>query len=210
MRTVETADRVVAMPQEHDAVPPTRAVAPASSVGSARSLGPVGDAVADEAGLRAAFLAYGSELLGFARRSLRGSAAAEDVVQETFARAWRSRHRFDPELGSLRTWLFAIERRALLDLVGRQARQHTEPLEEGDGVAVEDRVDAALLSWQLTTVLDRLDEDHRLVITELYFNGRTSREVSSLFGIPEGTVRSRAFYALRTLRGHLEDVGRNP
>jgi RNA polymerase sigma-70 factor, ECF subfamily len=210
VRTVDTTDRAVAVPPSHDAVPPTRAVAPAPSGGSDQGPGLADDAVADEAGLRAAFLAHGSELLGFARRSLRGSASAEDVVQETFARAWRSRHRFDPELGSLRTWLFAIERRAVLDVVGRQARQQTEPLADGDGAAIEDRVDAALLSWQLATVLARLDDDHRLVITELYFNGRTSREVSSLFGIPEGTVRSRAYYALRTLRGHLEDVGWNP
>lgn len=208
MRAIDSADRAAAVTPAHDAVPPTRAMAPPTV--SAKGSDPACAAVADEAGLRAAFLAYGSELLGFARRSLRGGAAAEDVVQETFARAWRSRHRFDPELGSLRTWLFAIERRALLDVVGRQARQPTEPLAEGDGTTIEDRVDAALLSWQLATVLERLDDVHRLVITELYFNGRTSREVSSLFGIPEGTVRSRAYYALRTLRGHLEDVGWNP
>jgi RNA polymerase sigma-70 factor (ECF subfamily) len=184
-------------------------VAPAA-VGSTGRLRLVGDAVADEAGLRAAFLDHGAELLGFARRALRGSATAEDVVQETFARAWRSRHRFDPALGSLRTWLFAIERRAILDAMGRQSRHETVPLADADGDAVEDRVDAALLSWQLSTVLEHLDDDHRLVIAELYFNGRTSREVSTLFGIPEGTVRSRAFYALRTLRGLLEDVGWNP
>ncbi|HEV3212700.1 MAG TPA: sigma-70 family RNA polymerase sigma factor [Acidimicrobiales bacterium] len=210
MRTVDTTDRADAVTLGHDAVPPIRAVAPATSMGRGAGLRLVGDPVADEAGLRAAFLAYGSELLGFARRSLRGSSSAEDVVQETFARAWRSRHRYDPDLGSLRTWLFAIERRALLDVVKRQSRQQTEPLSEADGATVEDRVDAALLSWQLATVLERLDDDHRLVITELYFNGRTSREVSSLFGIPEGTVRSRAYYALRTLRAHLEDVGWNP
>jgi RNA polymerase sigma-70 factor (ECF subfamily) len=183
-------------------------VAPSRPAGAAPPT--PGDAVADEAGLRAAYLAHGSELLGFARRSLRGAPAAEDVVQETFARAWRSRRRFDPTLGSLRTWLFAIERRVLVDHVSREAKRRTEPLEDGEESSAEDRVDAALLSWQLSSVLERLDDDHRLVLAELYFNGRTSREVSTLFGIPEGTVRSRAFYALRTLRAHLEAVGWNP
>ena len=76
---------------------------------------------------------------------------------------------------------------------------------------MEDRVDAALARLAgRPTVLEHLDATHRLVIAELYFNGRTSREVSTLFGIPEGTVRSRAFYALRSLRGLLEDVGWNP
>lgn len=209
MRAVDLADRTEQVAPRHDAVPPTRAAAPTAPAPSGgRRL--AGDAVADEAGLRAAFLAHGAELLGFARRALRGSPAAEDVVQETFARAWRSRHRFDPTLGSLRTWLFAIERRAILDVLDRQSRHETTPLADADAVAIEDRVDQALLSWQLSTVLGHLDADHRLVISELYFNGRTSREVSALFGIPEGTVRSRAFYALRTLRGLLEDVGWNP
>ncbi|HEV7958246.1 MAG TPA: sigma factor, partial [Acidimicrobiales bacterium] len=49
---------------------------------------------ADEAGLREAFLAHGGELFGFARRSLNSTQNAEDVVQETFSRAWRSRARF--------------------------------------------------------------------------------------------------------------------
>jgi len=47
------------------------------------------------------------------------------------------------------------------------------------------------------------------VITELYFNGRTGREVAELFALPEGTVRSRAFYALRMLRLLLEEAGWN-
>jgi RNA polymerase sigma-70 factor, ECF subfamily len=209
VRAVVIADRLDDVAPRRDAVPPTRAVAPAA-VGGTGGSRLVVDTVADEAGLRAAFLAHGSELLGFARRALRGSPSAEDVVQETFARAWRSRHRFDPTLGSLRTWLFAIERRAILDMLERQSRHETVPLADPDAVEVEDRVDAALLSWQLSTVLEHLDADHRLVIAELYFSGRTSREVSTLFGIPEGTVRSRAFYALRTLRGLLEDLGWNP
>ena len=210
MRTAATADRTDEVAPRHDAVPPTRAVAPAAVGGgpgvrdSSATTSPTSLASEGRSSTTA------SELLGFARRALRGSSAAEDVVQETFARAWRSRHRFDPTLGSMRTWLFAIERRVILDVVGKQARQPTEPLADADGATVEDRVDAALLSWQLSTVLERLDADHRLVIAELYFNGRTSREVSTLFGIPEGTVRSRAFYALRTLRRHLEDVGWNP
>ncbi len=162
---------------------------------------------ASESGLREAFLAHGSELLGFARRSLNGAATAEDVVQETFARAWRSRSRFDPSLGTLRTWLFAIERRVLIDTVARQAKHRAEPLDELGEPGAEDRIDAALVGWQLAAVLDKLDAPHRLVITELYFNGRTSREVASLFGIPEGTVRSRAFYALRSLRSLLDEVG---
>jgi RNA polymerase sigma-70 factor (ECF subfamily) len=162
---------------------------------------------ADEEGLRAAFLIHGRELLGFARRTLNDPTHADDVVQETFARAWRSRSRFEPSLGTMRTWLFAIERRVLLDVHSRRSRDAAERLDDEDMVLEDDRVDEALLSLQISAALSALDPEHRLVITELYFNGRSGPEIAALFGIPEGTVRSRAYYALRSLRAHMDDNG---
>jgi RNA polymerase sigma-70 factor (ECF subfamily) len=172
-----------------------------------RSPRPEGSEVCDEAGLRDAFLAHGGELLGFARRSLYSSGSAEDAVQETFARAWRSRSRFDPTLGSLRTWLFTIERRVIIDIGVRQTKLRTVPIDQGEEPVAEDRLETAMLGWQMESALARLDPEHRMVITELYFNGRTGREVAELFALPEGTVRSRAFYALRMLRILLEEAG---
>jgi RNA polymerase sigma-70 factor (ECF subfamily) len=176
-----------------------------------RAHGMRGDAqdpdAADEEGLRAAFLAHGRELLGFARRTLNDPTHADDVVQETFARAWRSRARFEPSLGTMRTWLFSIERRVLLDVHSRWSRDALERLDDEDMVPENDRVDEALLSLQISSALSTLDAEHRLVITELYFNGRSGPEVADLFGIPEGTVRSRAYYALRSLRAHMDDNG---
>jgi RNA polymerase sigma-70 factor (ECF subfamily) len=162
---------------------------------------------ADEAGLRQAFLAHGGELLGFARRSLYSSNNAEDAVQETFARAWRSRSRFDPTLGSLRTWLFTIERRVIIDIGTRQTKTQTVPLDQSEDPAAEDHLETAMLGWQMESALQRLDPEHRMIITELYFNGRSGREVAELFAIPEGTVRSRTFYALRMLRILFEEAG---
>src|SRR5882757_2955639 len=74
-----------------------------------------------EARVREAYTAHGGELHGFALRSLRDSGLAEEAVQETFIRAWRAGERFDPELGSLRTWLFAILRNVVIDLSRRRA-----------------------------------------------------------------------------------------
>ena len=177
-------------------VPPRVAHQAASGVGHA-----------DEAALCDAFLAYGGELLGFARRSLRTPGLAEDAVQECFARAWRSRTRFDPSLGSLRTWLFTIQRRVILDFILAQSSTATIPLDETQLPEPEDRIESAMLGWQVQSALEKLPPEHRMVITELYFNDRTGREVAELFGIPEGTVRSRAFYALRLLRVVLEEAG---
>lgn len=166
-----------------------------------------GPEVVDETSLREAFLTHGGELYGFARRSLNSPESAEDAVQETFSRAWRSRSRFDSTLGSLRTWLFTIERRVILDVSTRQMKNKTFPLDQGNDPSSEDHVEKAMLGWQMESALKRLDPEHRMVVTELYFNGRSGREVAELFGLAEGTVRSRAFYALRMLRLLMEEAG---
>ena len=156
--------------------------------------------------LREAFLTMGGEMLGFARKSLFDGGLADDAVQETFARAWRSRKQFDPDKGSLRTWLFTIERRAIIDLMQKQV-PHLTALDDPAEVATMDGLEDAIVSWQVGDALERLHADHRRVIHELYFNGRSGPEVAALLEIPEGTVRSRAFYALKSLRVLLNEEG---
>ena len=156
--------------------------------------------------LREAFLTMGGEMLGFARKSLFDGGLADDAVQETFARAWRSRKQFDPDKGSLRTWLFTIERRAIIDLMLKQV-PHLTALDDPAEVATMDGLEDAIVSWQVGDALERLHADHRRVIHELYFNGRSGPEVAALLEIPEGTVRSRAFYALKSLRVLLNEEG---
>ncbi len=65
----------------------------------------------DEECVHAAYTAHGAELFRFALRGLGDVGAAQDVVQETFLRAWRAADRFDAGVASLRVWLFAIARR---------------------------------------------------------------------------------------------------
>lgn len=76
-----------------------------------------------EKGVRSAYHAHGPELYRFALRQLGDGVAAQDAVQETFLRAWRAGDRFDPELASLRVWLFAIARNVLLDELRRAGRR---------------------------------------------------------------------------------------
>jgi len=188
--------------------------APSESAGSgtepprtlpSRRTAPVSES-ADEEGLRAAFLAHSGELYGYARRSLADSGASEEVVQETFIRAWRARERFDPEIGSLRTWLFAIERRIVIDHARSRALRQTNPL-PADLVQVGDDIEKALVGWQVEEALRRLRPEHRQVLVETYYRGRSGREVAVELGIPEGTVRSRLFYALQSLRLTLDEMG---
>jgi RNA polymerase sigma-70 factor, ECF subfamily len=162
-------------------------------------------ALADERDVRAAYSAYAGELYGFALRSLGDSGLAEEAVQETFLRAWRAGDRFDPELGSLRTWLFAILRNVVIDL-GR-ARASRPGVAAAGPEPAHDPLDAALLAWQVEEALRRIGEQHRRVLLETYYRGRPYAEVAAELGVPEGTVKSRVYYGLRALRNALEEMG---
>jgi RNA polymerase sigma-70 factor (ECF subfamily) len=160
-----------------------------------------------ELGLRVAWTAHADELYGYARRALGDSAAAEEVVQETFVRAWRAADRYDPER-PLRPWLFAILRNVVIDEARARGRRPV-PREgsDDDAVDVTDPLDRALDAWLVEEALRRIRPDHRSVLVETYYRGRPYAEVATELGIPEGTARSRAFYGLRALRLALEEMG---
>jgi RNA polymerase sigma-70 factor, ECF subfamily len=163
-------------------------------------------ALSRERDVRDAYAAHAGELYGFAVRSLDDAGLAEEAVQETFLRAWRAGDRFDPEIGSLRTWLFAILRNVVIDLGrARSVRPRVAP-EGGIEPAVEP-LEEALLSWQVEEAMRRIGDDHRCVIVETYYRGRPYAEVAEELGVPEGTVKSRVYYGLRALRVVLEEMG---
>jgi RNA polymerase sigma-70 factor (ECF subfamily) len=162
-------------------------------------------ALIDERDVREAYSAHAAELFGFALRSLGDAGLAEEAVQETFLRAWRAGERFDPEIGSLRTWLFAILRNVVIDL-GRARAMRPSVAEGGIEPSVEP-YDEALLAWQIEEAMRRISEQHRRVLVETYYRGRPYAEVAMELGIPEGTVKSRVYYGLRALRVVLEEMG---
>lgn len=171
-----------------------------------RSVTTTAGELADEPGLTAAFTAHGGELFGYARRALGDTGLAEEAVQETFVRAWRSRDRFDPSLGGIRTWLFAIERRIIIDLARKRAVRSVDRLPH-EPPPEDSELDQAMRGWLVEEALRRLRPEHQTVVVEIYFHGRPSAEVAALLGIPEGTVRSRLFYALKALRLALDEIG---
>jgi len=158
-----------------------------------------------EQDVREAYAAHSGELYGFAVRSLGDAGLAEEAVQETFVRAWRAGERFDPEIGSLRTWLFAILRNVVIDL-GR-ARSVRPGVGEGGIEPTVEPFEQALSAWQIEEAMRRIGSEHRRVIFETYYRGRPYAEVAKELGVPEGTVKSRVYYGLRALRVVLEEMG---
>ena len=172
--------------------------------------------LADAEQVHAAYVLHGPELYRFVLRGLGDPGAAQDVVQETFVKAWRAADRYDPELSSLRTWLFGIARNAMIDHA-RAARARpwqgalVDPtlVAEG-GPSVEDQTEAVLRSWLVEEALHRITEAHRTAIVETHLRERPHEEVAAELGIPLGTLRSRIFYGLKALRTAMDEMGVTP
>lgn len=151
--------------------------------------------------MREAYAAHSGELYGFAVRSLGEAGLAEEAVQETFLRAWRTGDRADPENSSLRPWLFAILREVMIDL-GRAGA-----VTDGGAPPSVELLERSLLGWQVEEAMRRIDERYRQVLLETHYRGRPCAEVATELGVPEGTVKSRVSDGLRALKAALEEVG---
>ena len=163
------------------------------------------DGLGSDSGVRAAVHAHSGELYGFAYRALGDQGLAEEVVQETFVRAWRAGQRFDPNIASLRAWLFAILRNVIID--ASRARSVRAGVAPAVDVAIVDNIDELLRSWVVEEALRRLTEPHRRAVVEVYYRGRSAAEVAAELGVPAATIRSRLFYGLRALRLSLDELG---
>lgn len=134
---------------------------------------------------------------------------AEDVLQETFLRAWKHRRSFRGE-SRVSTWLYRIAIRSAVR-ARTQAERHRrvpqKPLlqtkEPGEAV------DRSQQRERLYAALDAIDQEHRVVLAMLTLRGLTSERIGEILGIPPNTVYSRAAAARRRLREALEsDPGR--
>jgi RNA polymerase sigma-70 factor (ECF subfamily) len=159
-----------------------------------------------EAGFRDAWVAHHAGLRAFAGRALRDNDLAEDLVQETFLRAWRHASSFDRTRGNSRTWLYAIMRNLLVDVIRKDARR-PRTAELVDEWPATDDVEALVNSLTASAAVHRLTADHQQVILHSYLAQRPTAEIAELLGVPAGTVRSRLFHARNALRDALRAVG---
>ena len=177
--------------------------------GTARpSLQPDRD-VRDEEIVAELYREYHRPLLAFVLRLTGGDRQwAEDVVQETMIRAWRSADRLDDRTSSLMPWLATVSRRIVID---NRRQREVRPPEVGDGplenLPMADEMDGLLRKVVVTEALESLSPAHRQALTETVLRDRTVNQAAEYLGIPVGTVKSRVYYALRALRVALEERG---
>ena len=159
-----------------------------------------------EAALQELHDRHASELWRFAMRLTRDRQLSEDIVQEVLLKAWK-----DPSLGqrdeaAARAWLFTASRNLIIDRWRSAASRHEQRME--DPPEESPRRDHVVLDrWLIAEALGSLSMEHRSVINAAYYEGRSVAEISARLRIPEGTVKSRLHYGLRTLRLALQEKG---
>ncbi|WP_406378113.1 sigma-70 family RNA polymerase sigma factor [Streptomyces sp. NBC_00197] len=166
---------------------------------------------AEERALRDLYLEHGPALYTYVLRMLGGDThRTEDVIQETLLRCWNKRNLVDDEGMAVRPWMFRVARNLVID--GHRTRM-ARPLEIGGatwlselGAEVDD-IEQMLSSIVVQEALETLTPAHRDVIRATFFADRTTQEAADALGIPQGTVKSRVYYALRSLRLALRDHG---
>ncbi len=154
------------------------------------------DGGSDEALTRAYLNEHGGAVLSYATKLTGDRATAEDVLQKTLERA--SRH---PEVlvkgeKLVRAWLLTVAGRIVTDRAWQR-----EVVESPDQPPIEpNQADQMIDSMDMVEALQKLPEEQREVIVQLYYRGCSLQGASEAVGVPEGTVKSRSYYALRALR----------
>lgn len=161
-----------------------------------------------EEALAEAYRRHGGPVFGLARRILGEVASAEEVTQDVFLRLWEQPDRFDPGRGTLRSFLLTQTHGRSVDRLrqdgARRARQMREArLTATAGHGVEEQVFDSAVAERVREAVAELSEGERRAIELAYFGGYTYREVASLLGEPEGTVKSRIRSGLRRMQGRL-------
>jgi RNA polymerase sigma-70 factor (ECF subfamily) len=155
---------------------------------------------------------HGGAVFALARRLLQDPADAEEVVQEVFLRLWNAPEKFDSARGSLRSYLLAQCHGRAVDLIrsdlSRRRREERDARQTADrGYDLEHQVWDLAVAERVQDAMASLPVDERRAIELAYFGGHSYREVATLLGAPEGTVKSRIRAGLRRLRVSLTEAG---
>jgi RNA polymerase sigma-70 factor (ECF subfamily) len=161
-----------------------------------------------DAVIRRLYSHYAKALHGYVEQFCPDRASADDIVQETFIRAWRHLPQLSADDRPVRPWLFRVARNLLID-ANRAARarpmmvQGQPDGEPGTDSGLEEILDRQLVS----AALQHLSHAHQTVLVETFYRGGTLATVARDLGIPHGTARSRLHYALDAMRKQLDERG---
>ena len=149
----------------------------------------------DDLAVREVYREFSGAVFTIALSALGRRSLAEEVVQETFVKAWRASARFDPTR-SFGPWLYAIARRVAVDVYRREARHDRDRLDsEVEVAALPPSFESLWEAWQVRSALDGLPPDERAVIESTHFHDRTMEQTADELGAQFEVLNPRVRHA---------------
>ncbi len=147
-----------------------------------------------------------------ARSVCRDDGRAEEAVQEAFVSIWKTRTTYEPRIGKVAPWVLTVVRYRAIDVArsnGLHAAQRASEdilhtVRAPDSVA--DEVVTGIQARDLLSLLARLPDSQREVITLAFYGQLTHSEIAAHLGLPAGTVKGRIRLGLQRLRGDIQRV----
>jgi RNA polymerase sigma-70 factor (ECF subfamily) len=166
----------------------------------------------NEDALAEAFRRHSGSVFSVANQVLRDEGAAREITHDAFVHLWHRPESFDPDRGSLRSFLLNFSHSRAIDRL--RANRRRQKREEQDAMTnasaeydLEQEVVRISMADKLRDVVGELPANERQAIELAYFKGYTYRETAALLGEPEGTVKSRIKSALRRMQTNLASGG---
>ena len=156
------------------------------------------------------FARYQIPVSRFVLRMVRNQATAEEVTGDVFLDVWRQAATFEKR-SAVSTWMFSIARFKALN--ARYRRREEELDEEKVGVVADEADDPEVTlskkdkAAALRHCLQKLSAEHRKIVNLVYYHHKSIQEIAGIVGIPEGTVKTRMFYARKKLSDLLREHG---
>jgi RNA polymerase sigma-70 factor, ECF subfamily len=174
---------------------------------SAITSDPGGQLPADaDAAIRQLYCRHADALHVYVERFCTDRTSADDVVQETFIRAWRHLPKLSADDRPIRPWLFRVARNLLIDADrAARARPVVAQAPPDEDAGTDSALDQVLDRELVSAALQHLSPAHRAVLIGAFYNGGSLVAVARELGIPHGTARSRMHYALQALRQQLHE-----
>lgn len=147
---------------------------------------------------------YANPLFGIIVRIVRDNGLAEEILQQTFMKAWNKAGSYDTDKSALFTWLSVIARNAAIDkkrLKSFENRQKTSDIADvdisGSNQIQENNLDVERL-------MSKLEDKYKIIVDKLYLQGYSQRDLAKELDIPLGTIKTRLRSAIKILREELK------
>lgn len=159
----------------------------------------------DPEALTALHAQVGPAVAGYLRAMLDDRMAAEDVFQHVMIEIWRRAPQFDPDRGSLTTWVMTIARSRAIDELRRRRPQPVDPREISADSLSEPSDDALLERWHLSALLGLIPTEERELLAMRFYAELTQTEIAQRTGLPLGTIKTRMVRGLERLRALIDE-----